>query len=621
MHPALFGYLTGTIAVSTVAASIITPQKAINPVKLDIPVTILADTNRDGHVDELDIYGKHAWTTHRGAIFLPNIGDELHRCHVYDAVGTPLSNRELAACNDAAGDMLINSTLAAPVKTLPLAGLSENATARIFVQPLSASEHVRLFWKHQNGDSPSHWAAVKPELLFNSTALSAGLTLAVDARHLVSDKVIWDGQVDIEFEVTDGMRSGSDFVAMRQAPVLLHHHRQSMDAVVTLQTEESKWQGAFVNSLRDVIHELAPAVPLVLLNNSRDIWAQDFMEPAFASMPGRHGPISIRVLLRSAQSSRPDGRLVFEKLRGAGVGGWQPGSGSGFGWEEINSGGNIETIPPYTSRSGVSYRNGRIVLGKHFDKHPATSLTKFLKAQREQTPLYLEAGWLVAGHIDELVQFLPHNNTIGFRVAVPDTRSAMRILKRISETGHGAVPFLTYKGDITNDPWAIFADHNLPNKTVETLLLEEDFAKTNEYAQKFIDRNVELLLEELPISDADVLRVPALWRDMTYDWVASPDGFPARFHHTMPGERQLQSFFPLAVNGLVLDHHYIAPKPFGPRADGVDVFEREIRKVYMDAGFNVVFIDDYMSHHVRGGEVHCGTNSLRRTDIEWWKTS
>ncbi|KAM3467803.1 hypothetical protein MY5147_008576 [Beauveria neobassiana] len=59
MHPALLGYLTGTIAVSTVAASISTPQKPINPAQLDIPVTILADTNRDGLVNNLNTYGKH----------------------------------------------------------------------------------------------------------------------------------------------------------------------------------------------------------------------------------------------------------------------------------------------------------------------------------------------------------------------------------------------------------------------------------------------------------------------------------------------------------------------------------------------------------------------------------
>jgi protein-arginine deiminase len=32
---------------------------------------------------------------------------------------------------------------------------------------------------------------------------------------------------------------------------------------------------------------------------------------------------------------------------------------------------------------------------------------------------------------------------------------------------------------------------------------------------------------------------------------------------------------------------------------------------------SVAFIDDYMSHHVRGGEVHCGTNTLREME-KWW---
>ncbi|TQV91565.1 arginine deiminase type-3 [Cordyceps javanica] len=625
MRISILIHLTGTIAVSNVAGAVFrSTQQVINPiVDSNIAVSILADTNRDGHINDSDSHQKHRWTSNRGAIFLPNIGDELHRCRTRDALGTPLSSRELAHCNDAAGEVLINSTLAAPVKTLPVTGLSENATARIFLQPARACEHVRLFWGHGNTGTSSDWSPVKSELRFNSTALAAGLTLAVDGRHLVTDEATWDGQVNIVFEVEDGVRSGSDVVAMRQAPVLLHHHLQTPDSVVTLQTKEgvSLWQSQFVNTLKEVIGGLSSELSLLVLNDSDEVWAQDFMEPAFASMPSPKGPISIRVLLRSAQSARPNGRRVFEQLRGSGVGGWQPGPGSGFGWEEINSGGNMETVPPYTSRSGVPFKNGRVLLGKHFDKYPAMSMIKFLEAQREQTPLYLETGWLAAGHVDELVQFLPCNNTLGFRMAVPDTRSAMRILAQIKRIGHGSSPFLTYPGDMTNDEKAIFAHPELRNKTVEMLLSDEGFAKTNAYAQEFLDRNVKLLLEELPISDADVVRVPALWQDATYDWPTNPDGTPARLHPTIPGECQLQSLFPLALNGLVLDRHYIAPKPFGPRVDGADVFEREIRKVYANAGINAIFIDDYMSHHVRGGEVHCGTNTLRRTDVEWWKPS
>ncbi|KAG8412734.1 hypothetical protein J3459_013821 [Metarhizium acridum] len=301
-------------------------------------------------------------------------------------------------------------------------------------------------------------------------------------------------------------------------------------------------------------------MPLLVLNDSIEVWAQDFMQPAYASMPGPNGPISHRKLLCTAQSTRPNGRRVFEQLRGPGVGGWQPGLGSGFCWEEINSGGNIETIPPYVSRSGTVCRNGRVLLGKHFDKYPAGSFVGFLKAQVEQTPLFLEAGWPVPGHIDEMVQFLPHNNKLGFRMAIESITSALRLFEELNDTGHGAA-ILSYKGDMTPDKDAIFVDPDLHNRTVDSLLSNEDFVQANEYAQKFLDSNLALLLQELPIEEKDVIRVPTLWKDTTYPWPRSPDGVPTRLHRTLPGQGQLRAFYPSAVNGLVLGLDYVAPKP------------------------------------------------------------
>lgn len=604
--------LVGIVAALPVLAQAATANDTnIRPI-------VLADTNRDGRVDALDKDNKYNWTSEHGAIFLPNIGDEHHRCHIQDELGKPLSNQELAACNDATGDVLINATLAAPLLTMPVSGLSESAHGRIFTEPAVTLDTVRLFWKQ---NPSSEWALVQPELRFNKTTLASGVSLALDARSLVTDLTIWDGRVNVVFEVTDGNVTRSDFVALRQAPVLVHHHLQRPDTVVTLQTKEgvSKWQSAFVKTLQKIVHGISTNLPLMVLNDSNEVWAQDFMEPAFASMPGPNGPISIRVLLRSAQSTRENGRRVFEQLRGAGVGGWQPGRGSGFGWEEINSGGNIETIPPYTSRSGVPYLNGKVLLGKHFGKYPALSMTTFLQAQQEQTPLFLETGWLTAGHIDEIAQFLPSNNTLGFKLAVPDTRSAMGVLKRVRDSGHGSTLFLSYHGDMTPDAGTYFLDTGLRNKTVDSLLSSENFTKANEYAQRFIDFNVELLLEELPIVKEDVVRVPSLYWDATYPWPFPEDGVPNRLHRTIEGERLLQSFFPHALNGLVLGRSYIAPKSFGPIVNGTDVLEEAIEKVYRENGMDVSFVDDYMSHHVRGGEVHCGTNVLRETGVQWWK--
>lgn len=609
--------LGGLHAVASLQVTLAaTNSSAISPV-------ILADTNRDGAVDDSDLEHRHQWTDSHGAIFLPNIGDRTHRCASIDLAGLPLSNLELASCNDAAGDRLITPHVAARAKTQPIHGLSKDAVGRIHTMPEAARDRVRVFWGHGGaGNDSAGWTLINSQFEFNATSLSQGLALAVDGRELVSDSNIWDGSAQIVFEVIDGQRQGSDFVALKQAPVLVHHHLQQVDTFLTLQTNESvsAWQAPFVKSLTDIAGRLHRPPPLRVLNNSNEVWGQDFMEPAFVSMPGPDGPVSLRVLIRSAQSTRPNGRRVFNELRGDGVGGWQPGSGSGFGWEEINSGGNIETIPPYLSRSGVPYRNGRVLLGKHFDKYPAASMITFLESQGAQRPLFLEAGWLVAGHIDEMVQFLPYHNDLGFTIAVPDTSAALAVLRDVRKAGHGSAPILSYNGSMTPDKDALFLDPSVRNQTVSNILDDKQFLKINEYGQRFIDSNLALLLQEIPLDPKHVLRVPALWKDTTYPWPRSPDGVPTRLHRALPGERQLQAFFPHAVNGVVLGHDYVAPKPWGPVVDGHDVLESAIVDVYAKANMTVWFIDDYMSHHVRGGEVHCGTNTLRDTGVAWWQT-
>jgi hypothetical protein len=39
-------------------------------------------------------------------------------------------------------------------------------------------------------------------------------------------------------------------------------------------------------------------------------------------------------------------------------------------------------------------------------------------------------------------------------------------------------------------------------------------------------------------------------------------------------------------------------------------------------GLSISFVDDWDSYHLLKGEVHCGTNTLRKTDPSklWWET-
>lgn len=219
--------------------------------------------------------------------------------------------------------------------------------------------------------------------------------------------------VSVVFKVTDRNQTAIDNVALQIAPVLTHNHLQRVETVVSTSGNDSEpVQANFIRQIDEARVKAGVMKPLLLFIQSDDIWAQDFLEPAYASMPGPNGLIAIRVMLRSAQSTRTGGRQIFEQLRGPGVGGFQPpiGTGDGFGHREINSFGNLETIPPYTSKSGVKYPAGRIIMGKHFDRLPAKSMLDFLQGQRLQAPLILETGWLVIGHVDVFVQFLPYED-------------------------------------------------------------------------------------------------------------------------------------------------------------------------------------------------------------------
>ncbi|KAK6851338.1 hypothetical protein PG995_012460 [Apiospora arundinis] len=571
---------------------------------------ITADTNRDGNVDQSDrVANKGEWSAEQGAIFLPNIGDKNLRCARRDATGNPLSNDELAYCSDASGHLLLAPEFAAPLRTAAMSGLSEKAVAHVYGTPRVAYERTRIFYL-ENAAQPNateSWRLVDQELSFNSSQLSAGLTLAIDGRELVKDASVWNGTVVVKFDTTPSTLSRS-----RWPPVLTHHHLQHVETFLTTGANGSDpIQSEFVRQL-DVARQAASVTkPLLLFNQSDDIWAQDFIEPAYASMPGPQGPVAIRIMLRSAQSTRTGGRQVFEQLRGPGIGGYQPisGTGQGFGHREINSYGNLETIPPYTSRNGTRWPAGRTIMGKHFDRMPA--IVPFLEAQGVQSPLILETGWMVIGHVDEFVQFLPFNNSLGFTIAIADTHSALEMLKGVQASGNGKTNAISFNGT-TDFPVAGVG------MTVDQLMANETFITVNAYAQKYIDANLETLLAEIPLDRAQVIRIPTLLHAAEGPGHTT-DGLPSHAEVVREGEYLTGSFWPANINGVVIGKHYVTPRSWGPVVDGVDVLQKRVEAAYAQAGMTISYVDDFLSHHSGFGDVHCGSNTFRQTDMSWWK--
>lgn len=597
---------------------------------------IRADTNRDGVVDldgDSDVYAKAHWSDKRGAIFLPNVGDKYYRCPHEDLSGNPLSNDELASCSDASGHLLLAPEYVAPLRTVPLpANISDGVTAHVYATPRAAYERVRIFLL-EDLSSPNRtesWRLVDRELVFNATQLRAGLVLGIDGREFVKEADIWDGLVTVNFDVYDTPGSSShvsDSVALKVAPVLTHHHLQRVERLVTTDANDTNpVQQYFVEQMDAARKNAGVEAPLLLFNQSSDIWAQDILEPAYVSMPGPDGPIALRIMLRSAQSTRTGGRQIMEQLRGPGIGSFQPGSASGigfaasgFGYDSINSYGNLETIPPHRSKSGVLYKAGRVIQGKHFEDYPAQAVRDLIFGQGVQSTLFLETGWLVVGHVDEFVQFLPYDNDLGFTISIASPRTALEILQQAQSQGHGDTHAISFDAEAQMQRF----DRHMPqflNLTVDDLLSNSTFMEVNAYAQKWIDNNLDILLSEIPLAREDVIHVPGLYRDSssrgTY---VNPDGLPYSWPPVHEGEYQVSAFLPGPINGVVIGHHYISPNPFGPVVDGVDLIAQAVEAVYARAGMNVTFVDDYFSHHVSSGEVHCGSNTLRQTDAIWWQ--
>ncbi|MFI6041695.1 protein-arginine deiminase domain-containing protein [Nocardia sp. NPDC051321] len=542
-----------------------------------IVADIRADSNRDGVVDGNDVGSgieKGSWTAQYGAIVLPNIGDVARRC---PSSRSQVSDAELAACHDAADDVARAPEYLAPLLTRPAGRVGDGATGR--VQPVGlGADKIRIFVKRQDA-----WVRLRPAATLTETELRHGATLGIDSRDVVRDKAIWDGSVTVRFTVHDGNRTVSDDIALRVAPVLLHSHNQSAEALVVPESGGDPEYERFVGDLTSAAQASGLNAPLITVNTT-DTWAQDFVEFGYVSMPGPGGRnVSLRIAIRSPQPEREGGRAVFD-LKGPGMGAIQLG---GAGDRHVDSFGNVETIPPYT-HNGKEFPAGRVVIGTGNRNDAAVSsveLQKFFAAQRVQPPLILDTTWLVVGHVDEFIQFLPASSGRGWRPAVTDPRRGLEILREQQRSGHGGE--------------RAFSRPDAPDRTIDAVLADQKFIADNELAARKIDENVERMFQETGTKPEEFVRIPGL-----YELSAGIDDEPDA----------LVSFYPGAINGVLINAtNYIAPRQWGPMVGGRDVFEAAVTEAYRSAGVAVRYVDEWETLHVAGGEIHCGTNVLRQT--------
>ncbi|MFF0870099.1 protein-arginine deiminase family protein [Nonomuraea sp. NPDC003560] len=558
-----------------------------------------ADTDRDGRVGPGDEVGKDGWTERRGALFLPNLDDSELRCEVDPADLDTLDievDRRLAACNDAA-DSRVNGPAdaldLAPMRLLPMRGLSDQATGRLGVD----TDAVRVFVR----DGDRHRPLVpEGEGRLTAAELRSGMELALEGRDVVRDAARWDGRATVTVTVTDRGRSGTDRVQLREAPLLLQNDLQPVTRVFAGRPGKGPgWPGGmppltpgfpdgwsrFAGSLRHAVRQGGLTFTAGTAQSWRDVWWQDVFEPMTASVPGPDGPRTMRVMARSAGTldvggrltMRPLGRLLFRDLRGPGVAVVQELTGAARDpiTDLRSATGNIESFPPYRG-----YPYGRMLYGSGPTMKPDPAFVKLLTGEGYQPPVVVDTSWLLVGHVDETLHVVRADNERGWTLMVADPRLAVRLLRRVP--------------DADTPLQAGTAAENVP--TIREYLADGEALAADEEAAAHIDRQLAVVLAATGLRADELVRLPVLFS-----------------RHE--GTSLLRAYTPGIPNGLSVNaREFAAPDPHGPRVGGADVFRRATEQALAAQGVRVRWVEDYAWAHRGGGEVHCTTNAWRAVD-------
>ncbi|NXV59212.1 PADI2 deiminase, partial [Molothrus ater] len=258
----------------------------------------------------------------------------------------------------------------------------------------------------------------------------------------------------------------------------------------------------------------------------------------------------------------------------------------------LDSFGNVEVSPP-VSVAGKEYPLGRILIGSSFPASAGRRKTRlvrdFLHAQCVQAPVELYSDWLAVGNVNEFVNFVPTSDKKRFRMLLASPAACYRLFREKQKEGQGEATM--FKGKAT----AL----DTKRMTINKVLSNDVLAQQNQYVQRCIDWNRDILKKELGLLEEDIIDLPALFK--------------------LDKQGKAVPYFPNTVTMIVLGRDLGIPKPFGPVAGGECCLERRIRALLEPLGLCCRFLEDVSSYHGSLGEVHCGTNVQRRPfAFQWW---
>uniref|UniRef100_A0ABI8AEQ8 Protein-arginine deiminase n=1 Tax=Felis catus TaxID=9685 RepID=A0ABI8AEQ8_FELCA len=279
----------------------------------------------------------------------------------------------------------------------------------------------------------------------------------------------------------------------------------------------------------------------------------------------------------------------------------------------MDSIGNLMVSPP-VKVGGKEYPLGRVLIGSCFypskeGRDMSKALRDFLYAQRVQAPVELFSDWLMVGHIDEFMCFIPTQDKSegekGFRLLLASPSACYRLFEEKQREGYGDV---TLFEEVREDQ---LLSNGREANTIHQLLADENMRKQNEYVEKCINLNRDIVKKELGLAERDIIDIPQLFCLEQLTNVPSDQ---------QTGKFFARPYFPDLLQMMVMGKNLGIPKPFGPQIKGTCCLEKKVCQLLEPLGFKCTFIDDFDCYLTEVGDF-CACANIRRVPFafKWWR--
>lgn len=469
-----------------------------------------------------------------------------------------------------------------------------------------ASESIRVFRPRVNkGGQADQWHYKLLKLFLKDYVMVVGKDVLADEVPYLGGKTElqfyveglrfpdkdFDGLVTINLSLLEPSGKGcpetpifTDQVMFRVSPWIMTPNTLKPITVFVCSTDDNL---AFLKSIRKLVESSGYKLKVCHeYMNRGDRWMQDEIEIGYIDAPHHGFPVVL-----DSPRDRELNDFPYEVLLGP-----------DFGYvtrhaldevvTSLDSFGNLEVSPPVTV-NGKSYPLGRIIIGVAFPtatlgRNMTQVVQEFLWAQKVQEPVALYSDWLVVGHVDEFLSFVPAPDRKKFRLLLASPDAGYKVFKSLQNSGHGKAEMFPGLEEAI---------------TVDDILGDKQLQAENNYVQNCIDWNRDVLKKELGLDEDDIIDLPILFKILEEE----------------EGDRRAVAYYPDMVNMLVLGNQLGIPKPFGPQVNGKCALETEVCSLLEPLGLKCTFIDDFAPYHKKLGEVHCGSNVLREASkFKWW---